>query len=67
MNKRINELAEQAYVEVPHERDWDATSQIFDKEKFAELIINQCMYVGRLAQIENKIVDSEIKDYFGIK
>ena len=37
MNGRILELIEQAYVEVPHERDWDATSKVFDKEKFAKL------------------------------
>lgn len=43
MNERIKELAEQSYVEVPHERDWDATSKIFDKEKFAELIVKECL------------------------
>ena len=46
MNERIKELIEQSYDEIPHERDWDATSSVFNKAKFAELIVrdavNQC-------------------------
>lgn len=49
MNKQlIEQLAEQSYVEVPHERDWDATVKIFDKEKFARLIIQECMTIADL-------------------
>ena len=33
-------------------------------EKFAELIVKECMYVGRLSQINNGLVDSDIKDHF---
>ena len=33
-------------------------------EKFAELIVRECMYVGRLSQINNGLVDSDIKDHF---
>ena len=43
MNNRIQELIKQSYDEVPHERDWDATSSVFNKEKFAELIIQECV------------------------
>ena len=43
MNDRIKELIKQSYDEVPHERDWDATSSMFNKEKFAELIIQECV------------------------
>lgn len=43
INNRINELIKQSYVEVPHERDWNATSSVFNKEKFAELIIQECI------------------------
>ena len=39
MNQVINRLIEQAYDEVPHERDWDAVSRVFNKEKFAKLLI----------------------------
>lgn len=49
MNKRINELIEQSYDEVPHERDWDATTKVFNKRKFAELIIRECADAGDMA------------------
>ena len=51
MNERIKELAEQSYNEVPHERDWDATSRVFDKEKFAESLIRECMRMCDVAAI----------------
>ena len=34
---------------------------------FAELIVKECMYVGRLSQINNGLVDSDIKDHFGVE
>ena len=43
MKKRIKELAEQSYDEIPHERDWDATSSVFNKEMFAEMIVKECI------------------------
>jgi len=42
MNERIKELAEQAGF-VP-EADWDGILH-FDKEKFAELIVRECVKV----------------------
>lgn len=45
LNKRIAELIGESYIEVPHERDWDATSTVFDKQKFAELIIKECISI----------------------
>ena len=42
MHQRIRDLAEKSYDIVPHERDWDATSRVFNKEKFAELLIQDC-------------------------
>ena len=41
MKDRIDELMDQSYVEYPHERDWDATTLVFDKRKFAELIVQK--------------------------
>jgi uncharacterized protein YutE (UPF0331/DUF86 family) len=43
MNERIKQLIEQSYDEVPHERDWDAVTRVFNKEKFAELIVGKCI------------------------
>jgi len=45
MNKRIKELAEQAYTEVMHERG--GTYMAFDKEKFAELIVQECAALAK--------------------
>lgn len=43
MNERIKQLIDQSYDEVPHERDWDAVTRIFNQEKFAELIVRECL------------------------
>ena len=61
MNDKLKELAGKAnfgYVE--------NDEVVFDKrlEVFAELIVKECMYVGRLSQINNGLVDSDIKDHF---
>ena len=45
MNERIKELAEQAYTEVMHERG--GTYMAFDKEKFAELIVQECAALAK--------------------
>ena len=46
MNERIKQLAEQAtsIVESPPNREgWTSSYAYFDKEKFAELIVRECM------------------------
>jgi len=67
MNERIKELAEQAGGEF-YEGFAGSTNFVKfaedDFEKFAELIVKECMYVGRLSQINNGLVDSDIKDHF---
>jgi len=48
-------------------RTWDTMTYgdlLQFSEKFAELIVKECMYVGRLSQINNGLVDSDIKDHF---
>ena len=40
---KIEELIKQSYEKVPHERDWDAYTIEFNKEKFAELIVQECI------------------------
>jgi hypothetical protein len=41
MNERIRELEKQSYTEVMHEMG--GTYMAFDKEKFAELIVRECV------------------------
>jgi len=73
MNERIKKLYEQAHIERRQEyfsSEVDPTiksvsvTRHFDPNLFAELIIEECMYVGRLSQINNGLVDSDIKDHF---
>ena len=48
MNERIQELAEQSYKEVIETNDYNGdayTVREFDKEKFAELIVRECMLI----------------------
>ena len=40
MNERIQQLEKQSYTEVMHEMG--GTYMAFDKEKFAELIVEEC-------------------------
>jgi hypothetical protein len=49
MNKRIRELAEQAMIQTPHE--FGGTYFTFSKEKFAELIIQECCSAIRLNDV----------------
>jgi hypothetical protein len=65
MNERIKELAEQATTE---EADG---FKYFDKEKFAELIVNQC---ADIAQQHNKspvaaplAIGYVIREHFGVE
>jgi hypothetical protein len=44
MNQRIRELAEQATSHMPGHPPYDGlTFDVFDKEKFAELIVRECV------------------------
>ena len=69
MNERIRELAEQAteIIDVSAKLGMPGTDRIFNKEKFAELIVKECMRVGRTSQINNGLVDTDIKEHFGVE
>ena len=66
MNERINKLFGRAMDQsIPETWTTLTHSQLsILKDKFAELIVKECMYVGRLSQINNGLVDSDIKDHF---
>ena len=46
MNKRIKELKEQAMEWVPNQVDPDTKIRLLNAEKFAELIVRECMKVA---------------------
>lgn len=68
MHPRINELIKQSYEDVPHERDWDTTSRVFNKVKFAELIIHECVKVMEDEdEFYGEWLGEVIKHHFGIE
>lgn len=70
MNKRIKELEAQCWVQIPC--DFDMTSDglstirtVFDREKFAKLIIKECVDV----HVDNygiDIISDALNEHFGI-
>ena len=65
MNERIRELAEQATtIEYGADRGFDRVT--FDKEKFAQLIVNECAEVGYRTH-DDFMVKVKIKEHFGVE
>jgi len=62
MNERIKELAEQAYEysDIPN------TDGVFNKEKFAELIVLECIKVMVKNDYHSEWLGEKIKDHFGV-
>ena len=76
MNERIQELAEQAtsIVESPPNREgWTSSYAYFDKEKFAELIVRECLeqvwYTREDYINENisEVIKQRMKEHFGVR
>jgi hypothetical protein len=74
MNERIQELEKQSYTEFMHELG--GRYMAFDKQKFAELIVRECLdviamriYLGpaEICRQECKALASEIKEHFGVE
>jgi hypothetical protein len=59
VNERLQEFARQA--------GFYASPEVEKFEKFAELIVKECMRVGRTSQINNGLVDTDIKEHFGLE
>ena len=73
MNERIKELAEQSYKEVIETNDYNGsayTVREFDKDKFAELIVRECVGIVEDAvnhrEPASTYVD-KIKEHFGVE
>ena len=60
MNQRIKELIEQATTE---EQDG---FRYFDKEKFAELIVRECVFISRTSANGFSAGD-RMKEHFGVE
>ena len=72
MNKRIDQLAEQATsIQGPTPYN-PLTFEVFDKEKFAELIVRECLEQihiqsrGRCGDYHGEWYESDILKHFGV-
>jgi uncharacterized protein YutE (UPF0331/DUF86 family) len=70
VNERIKELAEQC----ESFGSWDNKTYSFDKEKFAELIIRECIDIcmkkydtGLLMAPQSPWIANQIKEHFGVE
>ena len=78
MNERIRELAEQAWVyqvrvlnEPDGSRTYTEKEKVFDKEKFAELIVKECAKVAddgfASSNFGNGITGHQLLKHFGVE
>ncbi len=67
MNERILELAEQC-TSWSEGSTW-TSREVFDKEKFAELIVRECMKLNRdiLCEDDPDYLDKVYKEHFGVE
>ena len=73
MNEKIKQLAEQATRNVESANSYHST--VFDKEKFAELIVKECVEVcHKMAEDSDSYVvhdgdtcAKQIKEHFGVE
>jgi hypothetical protein len=66
MNERIKELAEQAMVTIPA-AEGPISHTYFDKEKFAELLIQKCADIGEQYADGNYEIRNQILEHFGLE
>ena len=68
MNERIKELALQAMTYVTHNPKANKlnSGDMFD-EKFAELIVKECIDIANDTRYDGKIVANRIKFVFGVE
>ena len=66
MNERIKQLAEQATTYIEPTAN-SGEGWIFDKQKFAELIVQKCADIGQQYADGNYEVYNQILEHFGIE
>lgn len=60
-NTRIKELEQQSYITVKDENSFDCL--VFSKQKFAELIIKECIEISQVGSI----TENKLKEHFGVE
>ena len=72
MNERIKELAEQAttIVEMVGPQGYTSSYVNFDREKFAELIVRECLEIAIEEELHAPFegpVETKIRQHFGVE
>jgi hypothetical protein len=73
MNPRIKELKEQAMEWVPNMADPDTKIRLLNAEKFAELIVEECLYIvegeddGSADTKSVRLAMIRMKQHFGVE
>ena len=74
MNERIRELKEQAMEWVPNQVDPDTKIRLLNAEKFAELIVRECLTFvepmpgsGDIDDLALEAAREGIKEHFGVE
>ena len=67
MNERILELIEQATSTQGPTPYNPLTFEVFDKEKFAELIVQECVNVLHDNELWNRHISHALKEHFGVE
>jgi hypothetical protein len=65
MNERIQKLAEQATTYIEPTSD-SGEGWIFDKEKFAELIVRECADIATMNQYQSFTAGTYVLKHFGV-
>ena len=67
MNERLGKLAEQCRIET-YGVNGELLAFGFDEEKFAELIVRECIGVADHSNVTGKsIIGQRIKEHFGVE
>jgi hypothetical protein len=66
MNNRIRQLAEQATTYIEPTAN-SGEGWIFDKEKFAELIVRECADIASINQFQSDEVGNYVRKHFGVE
>jgi hypothetical protein len=70
MNERIRQLAEQATETVKCGLNGTSTTESFNRKKFAELIVRECLAIAREEEYHSPFegpVETKIKQHFGVE
>ena len=70
MNRRIRELEDQCWEDVPVDIDYDYLSRVrrvFNREKFAQLIVRECARAYHQTRLSEVTIEQHFLTHLGLK